>query len=150
MSQSGMRSYKGDALAVANKRARRQLLQLQERVFQNTRQVEKFGGTYKPIGRTKATTAGTVVVRVEFDSGSAGSATQPCTFKYNIYADADGWRSTTPLATALTPVKRRTAFGKYIAAADGTRGLADLSAEDGLWRLLHAYREVEAVGTCSP
>lgn len=51
MAQSGMRSYTGDGFRVPNRRTRRQLLQIQERVGENTRQVDKFGRPHRPVGR---------------------------------------------------------------------------------------------------
>lgn len=88
-----------------------------------------------------------IIVRVELAGGSAGGPSSPCTFTYNIYSDLDDWASFSSLADDLTPEEQpRPSAGAYVAAPDGSRGLAYQFG--GEWVLLVAFRETFQVGPC--
>lgn len=94
-------------------------------------------------------------VRLKLVSGNPGSATTPCTFRYQFY-DIDDVGYDSPLGdpAGVIPYEPRTAIGAYIAAPDGSYGLAfyDTSTDltQGEWVLLRAFKERPDTATCLP
>lgn len=90
------------------------------------------------------------LVQVELSGGSAGDAGSACTFTYDIYRLLGSRTAANRLAVDLTPQRARSSAGQYVAAADGSIGLAYYSISAQEWILLIALDEVAAVTVCDP
>ncbi|MGD8453668.1 MAG: hypothetical protein PVJ57_17790 [Phycisphaerae bacterium] len=77
---------------------------------------------------------GPIHVQCKCDGGSAGNATTACTYTYAIFTEgAPELTADYRLAEELTPQYGRTSVGQFVAADDGSLGLASYIA--GEWKL---------------
>ena len=86
------------------------------------------------------------LVLVVKDGGVAGDDITDCTFTYAIHSISDQTLSD-PLAEALSPKRRRLPKTTYIAAVDGSWGLA--AFRNQTWSLLDVYEELPDTAVCT-
>lgn len=125
-------------------------------LLQAERETNRRNGFAEPANEFTAVQAGTggagiatplLPVQVVGDGGNAGNATTECSFTYSIWPVDVTRTDENRLATKLTPARRRTRFGLYLVAGDGTEGLAR-KKNDGTYVLLDAFAERPAITGC--